>query len=115
MLRGIQAIINGDGEQERDYVFVQDVARANLMALSDGDNDVFNLGWGIGTSVNTKPLSPSLEARGVNGNGSCSALYVIGGVKGHNRSPELHNWNVWMDLRIILKTIPALVRMPGAH
>jgi len=53
MLRGIQPIINGDGEQERDYVFVQDVARGNLMAMSGGDNDVFNLGWGVGTSVNT--------------------------------------------------------------
>ncbi len=53
MLQGAQPIINGDGEQERDYVFVEDVAQANLMTLSDGDNDVFNLGWGIGTSVNT--------------------------------------------------------------
>jgi UDP-glucose 4-epimerase len=53
LLRGIQPVINGDGEQERDYVFVEDVARANLMALRHGDNDVFNLGWGIGTSVNT--------------------------------------------------------------
>lgn len=53
MLRGIQPIINGDGEQERDYVFVGDVAYANLLALTDGDNEVFNLGWGIGTSVNT--------------------------------------------------------------
>lgn len=53
MLRGIQPVINGDGEQERDYVFVGDVAYANLLALTDGDNEVFNLGWGIGTSVNT--------------------------------------------------------------
>ena len=53
MLRGIQPVINGDGEQERDYVFVGDVARANLIALYAGDNDAFNLGWGIGTSVNT--------------------------------------------------------------
>jgi UDP-glucose 4-epimerase len=52
MLRGVQPIINGDGEQVRDYVFVEDVVNANLLALSNGNNDVFNLGWGIGTSVN---------------------------------------------------------------
>jgi UDP-glucose 4-epimerase len=53
MLRGQQPIINGDGEQERDYVFVTDVARANVIALDKGDNDVFNVGWGTGTTVNT--------------------------------------------------------------
>ncbi|MBI2887065.1 MAG: NAD-dependent epimerase/dehydratase family protein [Chloroflexi bacterium] len=52
MLHGQQAIINGDGEQERDYLYVADVARANLLALDRGDNDVFNLGWGHGVSVN---------------------------------------------------------------
>jgi len=53
MLRGMQPIINGDGEQVRDYVFVEDVARASVLALNNETNDVFNLGWGIGTSVNT--------------------------------------------------------------
>jgi UDP-glucose 4-epimerase len=53
MVRGEQPVINGDGEQERDYVFVGDVARANVLALTTGDNEAFNLGWGIGTSVNT--------------------------------------------------------------
>jgi lipopolysaccharide/colanic/teichoic acid biosynthesis glycosyltransferase len=27
----------------------------------------------------------------------------------------INGWNFWMDLRIILKTIPALVKMAGAH
>lgn len=53
MLRGLQPIINGDGEQERDYVFVRDIARANVLALERGDNDVFNLGRGLGTTVNS--------------------------------------------------------------
>jgi UDP-glucose 4-epimerase len=52
MLRGLQPTINGDGEQLRDYVYVSDVVRANLLVLNDGDNDVFNVGWGVGTSVN---------------------------------------------------------------
>jgi UDP-glucose 4-epimerase len=53
MLRGQQPVINGDGEQERDYVYVGDVARANVLALTKGDNDIFNVGWGVGTTVNS--------------------------------------------------------------
>jgi UDP-glucose 4-epimerase len=52
MLRGIQTITNGDGEQLRDYVYVEDVVRANVIALEREDNEVYNLGWGKGTSVN---------------------------------------------------------------
>jgi len=52
MLRNVQPVINGDGEQLRDYVYVADVVRANLLVLEKGDDDVFNVGWGKGTSVN---------------------------------------------------------------
>lgn len=41
-----------DGEQSRDFVYVGDVARANALVISTGDNDVYCLGTGIGTSVN---------------------------------------------------------------
>jgi len=53
MLRGVQPVINGSGQQERDYVYVDDVARANVLALTGGDNQAFNLGSGVGVSVNT--------------------------------------------------------------
>ncbi|HET8844437.1 MAG TPA: NAD-dependent epimerase/dehydratase family protein [Ktedonobacteraceae bacterium] len=45
--------IDWDGEQQKDYVYVGDVARANLLALDAGDNDIFCIGTGKGTSVNT--------------------------------------------------------------
>ncbi len=44
--------IDWDGEQKKDYVYVGDVARANLLALDRGDNDIFCIGTGEGTSVN---------------------------------------------------------------
>jgi UDP-glucose 4-epimerase len=52
MLKGLPVTINGSGEQVRDFVYVTDCARANLMALETGGGQVYNLGFGIGTSVN---------------------------------------------------------------
>jgi UDP-glucose 4-epimerase len=52
MLRGEQVIINGSGEQERDFVYVGDCVRANLLALDRGDGEIYNIGCGQGTSVN---------------------------------------------------------------
>ena len=52
MLRGEQVMINGTGEQVRDYVYVTDCARSNLMLLEQGSGHVYNLGSGIGTTVN---------------------------------------------------------------
>jgi UDP-glucose 4-epimerase len=46
-------LIFGDGSQSMDFVYVADVARANLVAAeSDLDDEVFNLGTGIQTSLN---------------------------------------------------------------
>lgn len=51
LLAGEPVTINGTGEQTRDYVFVEDVVRANL-AVSDGElSGAFNVGTGIETSV----------------------------------------------------------------
>ncbi|UCE05764.1 MAG: GDP-mannose 4,6-dehydratase [bacterium] len=52
MLTGEQPIINGNGLQTRDYVYVGDVVTANLKALDYSDNDYFNIGTGIETNVN---------------------------------------------------------------
>ena len=53
MIADEQPIINGDGEQTRDYVNVKDVAEANIAALESDLNDaVFNIGTVQETSVN---------------------------------------------------------------
>ncbi len=52
LLRGETPTIHWDGEQVRDYVFVRDVARANVLAARAGDGGCYCVGTGVGTSVN---------------------------------------------------------------
>jgi UDP-glucose 4-epimerase len=52
MLHGEPVRIDWDGEQRKDYVYVGDVARANVLALERGRNDLFCIGTGRPTSVN---------------------------------------------------------------
>ena len=53
LLTGQTPIINGDGEQTRDYVYVEDVAAANLRALTCREvTGCVNIGTGVETSVN---------------------------------------------------------------
>ena len=52
MLKNAQTMINGDGKQERDFVYVEDCARANLLVLiNEKDSAIYNLGSGRGVSV----------------------------------------------------------------
>ena len=53
LLGGETITINGDGQQTRDYVFVDDVARANLAALTADYTGAINIGTGLETTVNT--------------------------------------------------------------
>ena len=49
---GKTSTINGTGQQTRDYVFVEDVARANVLALeNDVPSGAYNIGTGLETSV----------------------------------------------------------------
>jgi UDP-glucose 4-epimerase len=52
MLKGERPIIFGDGKQTRDFVYVKDVAKANLLALKRGDNEVVNISTNKPTSIN---------------------------------------------------------------
>ena len=52
ILRGEQPVINGDGLQTRDYVYVGDVVKANELVLNAGDNKIYNVGTGVETNVN---------------------------------------------------------------
>jgi UDP-glucose 4-epimerase len=52
MLGGSKPVINGDGKQTRDYVFVQDVVNANVLALDAKGPVIYNIGTSAETSVN---------------------------------------------------------------
>lgn len=50
--RGLPPIIYGDGSQPYDYIYVEDVARANILALkSEVTGEVINIGTGVITPV----------------------------------------------------------------
>lgn len=51
-LKNQPLIIHGDGRQTRDYVYVDDVVRANMLALQRRAQGIFNIGTGRQTSVN---------------------------------------------------------------
>ncbi|MEA4961770.1 NAD-dependent epimerase/dehydratase family protein [Lutispora sp.] len=69
MLKGEKPTIYGNGDQTRDFIYVDDVARANILALEKGDNEIFNIGTGIEVSINDllKSLSSII--------GDCIPLY----------------------------------------
>ena len=52
MLHGEQAVVNGNGRQTRDFVYVEDVVEANLMAMGANVEGIYNVGTGIETSIN---------------------------------------------------------------
>lgn len=52
MLEGKRPRIFGDGAAVRDYLYVDDVVAANVVALEKGSGEMLNIGTGVGTSVN---------------------------------------------------------------
>ncbi|MET1160003.1 MAG: SDR family NAD(P)-dependent oxidoreductase [Thermoprotei archaeon] len=52
VLLGKPLVIYGDGEQTRDFIYVSDVARANLYALEKSVTGAYNIGTGKAVSIN---------------------------------------------------------------
>jgi len=53
-LRNQQPLIFGDGKQTRDFVYVEDVVDANMLALTtkEAKGEVFNVATGVATIIN---------------------------------------------------------------
>ncbi len=53
MLSGEQPVINGDGRQTRDYIYIDDITAANLLALKHlKKSGIYNVGTARETNVN---------------------------------------------------------------
>jgi UDP-glucose 4-epimerase len=52
LLQGVPPIIHWDGEQAKDYLYVDDAVQANVLALERGDDQAYNIGSGQPVSVN---------------------------------------------------------------
>lgn len=51
--QGIPPLILGDGKTSMDFIYIEDLARANVLALkSDASDEVFNVASGVETSLN---------------------------------------------------------------
>ena len=53
LLAGEQPTIFGDGNKTRDYVYVDDIVRANLLAMESEKTGIYNIGSGIETCDQT--------------------------------------------------------------
>jgi UDP-glucose 4-epimerase len=51
IINGVTPVINGDGKQTRDYVYVDDVVKANIAALDTKSVGSYNIATGIETNV----------------------------------------------------------------
>jgi UDP-glucose 4-epimerase len=50
MLGGKQPVIYGDGGKTRDYVYIEDVVKANILALVRGSGEIFNIASQVPTT-----------------------------------------------------------------
>jgi UDP-glucose 4-epimerase len=101
MLEGKIPTLYGNGKPLRDYVYVGDIARANVIALSKANGETINLGSGKGTSVLAifnalrdllnfphEPIMKPLRA------GEVNQIYITG-----DRAASLLGWKAEVDLK----------------
>jgi UDP-glucose 4-epimerase len=115
MLNGKQPIINGTGDQERDFVHAEDIAAANVRALDRGDGEMLNIGSGLGTSVNeifaTLAELIGYKGQAVHGPASKGEVYKI--YLNANKARRILGWTQAISLRDGLSSTVEYFRSRG--
>lgn len=100
--------IFGDGEQTRDFVYVQDIAKANVLAIAAGDGETMNVARAEATAVN-QLLSAMEEAFGK----KAQAVYrepardcdIVHSYLDHQRMREVFGWTPEFSLQEGLRSM----------
>jgi len=100
MLEGHTPTIFGDGNQTRDYVFVDDVVHAFALAAQTGDSRLVNVGTGLETSVNGifRLLAKITEFRGSPISGPERTGDLRRSVLDPSLAEEVLGWRPWTHL-----------------
>ncbi len=117
MLRNEKAVVNGEGKQTRDYVFVGDVVRANVLALGYKGSGVFNVGTGVETDVNTlfRHIRTSTGSRCEEIHGEAKIGEQLRSVLQNAKIRSDLGWNVSVSLEEGLKKTVEYFRTELAH
>ncbi len=101
MLHGGDFQIHGDGYNVRDYVYVKDVARANMLALDYPQNEAFNIGTGV--SVTTNQLFETLAKATSYSKAPKHGVARLGDLKksvlDNSKAKKLLKWEPKFDLK----------------
>ena len=113
--QGRPVVVNGDGKQTRDFVYVEDVAHANVLAMQRGSG-IYNVGTGVPTDINAifRELARLTgytlpECHGPRKAGEVYATYLDGG-----RAARELGWTPQVTLAEGLARTVAYFRAQGA-
>jgi UDP-glucose 4-epimerase len=100
MLAGQAPTIFGDGNQTRDYVFIDDVVHAFALAADRGSGRLVNIGTGLETSVNGlyRLLAEICGFTGEPGHGPLPAGELRRSALDHSLAAEVLGWRPWTHL-----------------
>lgn len=100
LLRGQQPVINGDGLQTRDYVYIDDVVAANVLALGMDGSETFNVSTNTETDVTTifRVLNRALGGRADERHGEAKAGEQMRSVCSFDKIHAAHGWSPRMGI-----------------